>query len=94
MNMIGLVCFLFRDGGFARFSNTLSDTEIDNIIKLTEKKINEVVRNILEANFSINPKVLEGENVSCKFCKFSDICYKKEEDNVYLERSEESAKLD
>ena len=54
----------------------------------------EAVKNILEGNFYINPKILDGENVSCKFCKFSDICYKKEDNNIYLERGDGSAKMD
>ena len=85
---------LTKDGNFARYANTLSDDEIESIIKLTKDKIMEAVKNILEGNFSINPKILDGENVSCKFCKFNDICYKKEEDNIYLERGDNDAKLD
>ena len=85
---------LTKDGNFARYANTLTDSEIESVIKLTKDKIMEAVKNILEGNFSINPKILDGENVSCKFCKFSDICYKKEEDNIYLERGEDDAKLD
>ena len=85
---------LTKDGNFARYANTLSDSEIESIIKLTKEKIMEAVKNILEGKFSINPKILDGENVSCKFCKFNDICYKREEDNIYLERGEDYAKLD
>ena len=85
---------LTKDGNFARYANTLSDDEIESVIKITKDKIMEAVKNILEGNFSINPKILDGENVSCEFCKFNDICYKKEEDNIYLERGEDDAKLD
>ena len=86
---------LNKDGTFYRYANTLSDSEIDNIIKLTEEKISEAMQNILKGEFSINPKIVDNENVSCMYCKYQDICYHREDDNVYLKRKEENnAKLD
>ena len=46
------------------------------------------MKKILESEFTINPKVIKDDYVGCKFCKFSDICYHKEKDNVYLEDEE------
>ena len=43
-------------------------------------KINEAIKAIENAEFSINPKVIDNKNIGCEFCKFKDICYKKEED--------------
>ncbi len=83
-----------KDGNFARYANTLSDDEINNIIRLTEEKIYEAMNNILEGNFMINPKIIDGENISCAFCKFGDICYHKEENNCYLQRKEEEDGVD
>ena len=85
---------LNKDGTFSRFSNTLSDIEIEEIIKLTECKIMEALEKILIGDFMINPKILDGENVACKYCKYNDICYRREEDNIYLERTDKDAKMD
>ena len=41
---------------------------------------------ILEGDFSINPKVYDGENISCKFCKFRDICFRKDKNIMYLDK--------
>ena len=76
------------DGELASTSKVLDDVEIDEIIDLCESKIKEAVNDILNANFSINPKIIKDENVGCKYCHFKDICFHKEKDNVYLEESE------
>lgn len=72
------------DGDFYSYSKTLNETEINNLINLVDKKIEEGANNILEANFDINPKKIEGINIGCEFCTFKDICFKKEQDSIYL----------
>lgn len=75
--------------GFYSYSKVLDKEEIDNIITSTDEMIDKVIDNILEADFSINPKVIDGENVSCKFCEYRDICFRRENDIVYINRNEE-----
>ena len=75
--------------GFYSYSKVLDKEEIDNSITSTDEMIDKVIDNILEADFSINPKVIDGENVSCKFCEYRDICFRRENDIVYINRNEE-----
>lgn len=75
--------------GFYSYSKVLDKEEIDNIITSTDEMIDKVIDNILEADFSINPKVIDGENVSCKFCEYRDICFRRENDIVYINKSNE-----
>ena len=75
---------LTKDGEISKLANTLSDEEIDEVLKLTHEKIINAMNNILEGDFSINPKILNNKNMSCEFCKFKDICYHDEKNNVYL----------
>lgn len=35
--------------------------------------------------FDINPKRVGKDNIGCSFCKYSDICFMKEEDVVLLD---------
>lgn len=72
------------DGDFYSYSKTLNEIEMNNLIKLVDKKIEEAGNNILEAKFDINPKKIEGINIGCEYCTFKDICFKKEQDIVYL----------
>ena len=37
----------------------------------------------------INPKIVNGNNVSCKYCKFNDICYHSYKDSVIISGGEE-----
>ena len=75
--------------GFYSYSKVLSTEEIDDIINKTDKLIDKVIDNILEADFSINPKVIDGDSVSCNFCEYKDICFKNERNIEYINRKEE-----
>lgn len=81
---------LTREGEIIKSANTLTDEEINEILKLTNSKIIEAANNILESNFSINPKILNNKNVSCEYCTYKDICYHTEKDNVYLDTGGDS----
>lgn len=70
--------------GFGYYSKILNKELLDKIIKLVDKKIDETSNNILSNKFDINPKSIKGENISCKYCKYKDLCYKTNKDIVYL----------
>lgn len=74
-----------KDGSFSKNSKVLSDDDIYNILKYTENIINEVVDNILNSKFDINPKIIEKKK-SCTNCRFSDICFVNNRDYVYLDK--------
>lgn len=72
--------------GFSRYTKLLNAEDVNNIVNYTEKKIEEVIDNILLAKFDINPKIIGDDNIACKNCTFRDLCYKKEEDYIRLEK--------
>ena len=74
------------NGDFSGYSKVLSEKQIDNLISLTEDNIDDAIDNICAANFDILPKKIGYTNdVGCKYCKFKDICFKKESDNLILD---------
>ena len=75
--------------GFSTYSKVLNDEELDSMINNTDKLINEGIDKILEGDFTINPKVIDGTNVSCSFCEYRDICYLREKDITYINREED-----
>ena len=75
--------------GFYSYSKVLSNDEINDIICKTDKLIDKVIDNILDGEFSINPKVIDGENVSCSFCEYNDICFRNEKNIEYINREED-----
>ena len=79
------------DGNFYSYSKTLNNTQINNLIDIVDKKIEEASTNILEAKFDINPKQIgfkKDSLIGCSFCTFKDICFKKEKDNVILKEQD------
>ena len=70
-------------------SKCLNEEEINDMLDNTDKLIDKAIDNILEADFEINPKVINGENVSCSFCEYRDICYLREKDKVYINKDGE-----
>ena len=78
-----------KDGSFYKNAKVLSNEEMDKIKEITEKKILEVVDNIKNNKFDINPKVINGVNKGCEFCKFKDICFVTKSDYVYLNGSDD-----
>lgn len=73
------------NNGFYPYSKVLNQKQLDSLFKLTENKIKDMINDIETANFSINPKKLRGENISCAFCPFKSICFMNEEDIIELE---------
>ena len=74
-----------KDGTLASTAKVLDDEAIDEVISICKQKIEEALKDILMAKFTINPKVIDNVNVGCEYCNFKDICYVKEDDKVYLE---------
>lgn len=77
--------------GFYAYSKVLSEEDIESLIDKTDKLIDKTIDMILESDFDINPKVIDGDNVSCSFCEYKDICYRREKDIVYINREKESS---
>ncbi len=74
-----------KDGDFSSNSlkRMLSDEEIKNIIDITKKRIDEVIDNVLDSKFDINPK-FDKVNIGCEFCKYRDLCFRRENDFVNI----------
>ena len=70
--------------GFSHYTKILTDSEINDILTLVDNKIKEAFKLIDNGDFSINPKVIKGENRGCEFCKYKDLCFVTGEDLVYL----------
>ena len=70
--------------GFYSYTKLITQKEIENIEQITNENINKVIKAVEEADFKINPKRLNNELISCKYCKYKDLCFYKEEDITNL----------
>lgn len=75
--------------GFSHYSKIMDDEFYHKILSYTKKEIEDRVEDILQANFSINPKIYGKENISCEFCPYKDICFHEDRDLVYLDKVED-----
>lgn len=78
-----------NDGNFYSNSKVLSDEQVNNLINLAKEKVEGAIKNIVDANFKINPKNIDGIDVGCEYCKYQDICFMKNKDIIYLDKVEE-----
>ena len=75
-----------NDGNFSAYAKVLSNEQINNIVDLIDKKIDEAISNILAGNFCINPKKIGyDKEIGCQYCKYKDICFKTEKDEIRYE---------
>lgn len=75
--------------GFYPYSKVLSEQDLDALCTLVEEKIEQMIEEITEAHFTINPKKLRNENVSCPYCPYRSICFQKEKDIIELKEKED-----
>lgn len=68
--------------GFYAYSKVITSDNINKISDIIENKINENAIDITNCKFDINPKRQNNELLGCKYCKFNDICFRKEEDII------------
>lgn len=68
--------------GFYTYSKVISSDNINKITDIIDNKIKENANDITNCKFNINPKRQNNDLLGCKYCKFNDICFRKEEDIV------------
>ena len=78
-----------QDGSFSSNSKLVSKKQINGLISLTEKHIDNAFKEILDGNFDIKPKRIGDNLVSCTYCKYRDVCFRKEENIVNLDNNED-----
>lgn len=70
--------------GYSAYAKMVTDSEMTGLLNQMEDNIVSAYKDIQKGSFTINPKVLEDKNRSCSFCPFGDICFKNNNDTVYL----------
>jgi len=75
-----------EEKGFSRYSKIIDNDTLYNLVKFTKDHIDKKTDEILRGDFTINPKVYAGKNISCEYCKFKDLCYMENKDLVYLDK--------
>lgn len=77
-----------KAGAFDRYAKVISSEDMNNLADKIENKIKQALKEISECKFDITPKIVKSKDVSCAFCEFKECCYKKYDDNVFLDEQE------
>ena len=77
-----------KDGNFSSSSCVFSNSQMNEIVEKVDMQINNCVQKIENCDFDINPKKYKDVNISCKYCKYNDICFKCERDIVNIKEEE------
>ena len=85
---------LTKEGALSARSKTLTDSEVEKMLSQIDKLLQKYVTMIKENSFEIAPKILKGDNISCKYCPYKDICFTDPSDNIYLDQQEKEGDLD
>ena len=84
-----------KTGNFDSRSKTITNDQIKELITKTDQIIDKTINQIEETNFEINPKIINGINKSCEYCKYKDLCFKTPKNNIYIKiEKEEQNELD
>ena len=76
---------VLKSGKFGQYARTIKSSDIDDYSLIVESKINELMKNIVDRKFDINPKYIEKKVDGCAYCEYSNICYKSLKDYINLE---------
>ena len=83
-----------KDGTLDARVKTFEKEDLSLLKRHLEHLIETAIHQILKGDFSINPKRdLKGNDLSCQYCQFKDICYKKIEDYETLDVPKDDAAL-
>ncbi len=80
-----------KDGDFSKLAlnKLVSEEDMNDLAALVETKIIEAANNILNNRFKINPKSYDGKDISCAYCTYKDVCYRRNKDYVAYKKKEE-----
>lgn len=77
---------LNSESSFTRLglSHNLTNKDFIDMEAIVKDKIEEFLIGIAKGNFIINPKKNASSDLSCEFCKYQDICFKRAKDYVFI----------
>lgn len=83
-----------KNGEFRSSCKVASSDRFLQYRSLALEKIKEADAKIRNGEFTINPKVINGKNVSCPFCPFKDVCYHTINDEIIINLKENEENVD
>lgn len=83
-----------KEDVFGQYAKVYSENDMYSLIKTVEDLIADAFDKIIDGDFEINPKTINNENQSCKYCPYANICYKTNKDVVVLKEDKFSENIE
>ena len=82
--------------GFSSYAKVLSKEQMKEIVNLVDNKIDNMIEDIEEAKFDINPKALSNDPgvTGCSYCPYKDICFRKNIDIEVIDKQSDLSFLE
>ena len=74
-----------KDGELKDSKRLLDEDTFNKVMEVISSNIENAIKDINNLDFTIDPKKLKNDNISCGFCPFKDICYMTNDDIVELD---------
>ncbi len=71
---------------FKRTEKVISEEEVQHLTQVVSDKVTKAANDITANQFAINPKIIEGKNVSCNYCQYINICNRSNDDFTYINK--------
>lgn len=76
--------------GLGTYAKTYDEEEFNKIISKMDDNIKNMINDISNVNFNINPKILKNKVTTCQYCNYKDICYKSFKDYIDVRKVNEN----
>lgn len=75
--------------GFYAYTKLLNENHFKMVYQIAEELILDCANNIMKAKFDINPKIVNKNNESCKYCDYKALCFVKDKNFNYVKKDKD-----
>lgn len=80
-----------KSGAFSRHAKVYDEESLSQIEAMIKEHLKTVVNKVGQSDYQINPKLYKKNNVSCKYCEYQAICYRKKQNLVELKEQDDKS---
>ena len=83
-----------KEGPYYSTSKVLTSFQMKYLENLVDQNIKKSGKQIINGDFSINPKMVGNINESCMYCSYKDLCFRKDQDIKKLNKNNDLSFLE
>ncbi len=80
-----------KSGAFSNYAKVYDEEHLSQIETMIKDHLKTVVNKVRKSDYQINPKLYKKNNISCKYCEYQAICYRKKQNIVELKEQDDKS---